>query len=199
MTVLPPMAQIAADVYAGLAPIAVGDDQRGYPLAILVGAVGEMFRDVEDLVRAQPGREPYQQAFDIDAAPAWLYPWLGQVVGVRDISGLSASAQQAKIIAEAGFYRGSTPALQAAIAATLTGTQTVRVIERTSDAWTLTAVTNPSETPNPTLTNQIAQQAKVAMTLLTVIQSSVPLIDQGGRTIDASLNTIDSAALSDIT
>jgi hypothetical protein len=193
------MSQFGQDLYATLTPLAVGDDQRGFPVAILCGAFGEMFKDVEQVARAQPGREPYQQAFDINAAPTWLYPWLGQVVGVRDINGLSPALQKAKIIAEAGFYRGSVAALQAAIAATLTGTQTVRVVERTPDAWSLSAVTNPSETPNPTLTGKVAQAAKLAMVVLSVNQSSVPIVDQGTRTIDAATNTIDGAALSDIT
>jgi hypothetical protein len=153
---------------------------------------------VEQVARAQPGREPYQQAFDINAAPTWLYPWLGQVVGVRDINGLSPALQKAKIIAEAGFYRGSVAALQAAIAATLTGTQAVRVTERTPDAWSLAVVTNPSETPNPTLSGQVAQAAKLAMLVLTFNQTNLPIVDQGSKTIDAGTATIDTAAITDI-
>ena len=184
-----------------LSPIATGDDQRGYPLATWFGAIGTMFGDVEDLVRSRPGRQPWQQAFDINQAPTWLYPWLGQVVGVRDLNGLTASQQQAKIIAEAGFYRASVSALKAAVATTLTGTQAVRVVERSSDPRTIEVITNTSETPNPTLTAQVAQANKRAMLVMTVVASDIPLVDEGTRTIDAAAvaATVDGAVLADVT
>lgn len=201
------MTQFGADMYAALAPIAAGDDQRGYPLAVICGAFGEMFKDVEEVARARPGREPYQQVFDIngdpdngiDGTPEFLYPWLAQIPGVRDINGLAPADQKAAILAEAGFYRGSVGAMVAKVAQTLAGSQRVRVVERASDAWTMELITSPRETPNPALTARVAEAAKVAMNLLTVIQSDLPIIDEGTRTIDASTGTIDTAQLSDVT
>lgn len=199
LTAPPPMSSFGQAAYDWLEPIAPDDDQRGYVLAIICGGIGAMFSDVEQLVRAQPGRQPWQQAFDIDACPDFQIPWLGQVAGVPVTPGIDPVAQRAQVKADAGFWRGGVSSLLLATLATLTGMQRQRLTERSSDAWTMLLTTDPADTPDPTATNLAAQAAKVAGLSLTVIQSSVPLIDEGTRTIDASTATIDTATITDIT
>lgn len=191
--------QFADDVYALLEPVAKWDEAQGWPLLAFVSALSEPFRQVEELVRARPGRDPWQQAFDIYTCPDWWVPWLGQWVGVEANSPLGADAQRQQVIAEGGFKRGRPATIIAAVQATLTGTQKVRLLERSLDAWTVSLFTDPAETPNPALTNKAAQDAKPAGLILTVSQRSVPIIDEGTRTIDSTPATIDAALLADVT
>jgi hypothetical protein len=199
MTALPPMTAFAQGMYDWLEPIRTGDDAKDYVLAVICGGYGEMFRDVEELVRAQPGRQPWQQAFDIDACPDFQIPWLGQLVGVSVVTGVPAAAQRAQVKAEAGFWRGTVTGLLGAVIQTLTGGLRAHLTERSSDAWTMLLTTDTRDTPSPTLTNNAAQAAKAAALLLTVSQTTVPLIDEGTRTIDASAGVINTATLADIT
>ncbi len=195
----PPVTQIAQDAYDWLGPVQADDPARGWPLLAFMGGIGEMFREVEQLVRARPGREPWQQAFDINQCPDFQVPWLGQMVGQRVTVSAPATVQRQQVSAEGGFKRGRPATLVAVVQSTLTGTRGVSLTERVSDAWTMTVVTDPAETPNVTVTAAAAQRAKVAGLVLTVLQSSVPIVDQGTRSIDASTGTIETAVLLDIT
>lgn len=195
----PPTTQIAADAYNRLEPVWAGDDQRGYPLLTFLGGIGEAFRDVEEIARAQPGREPYQQAYDIDLAPDWFLPFLGMFVGVAVTPNASPEVQRQQIRAEGGFIRGRVSTLVAVVQATLTGAQRVRVSERYTDAWTIDVQTYPSETPHTTVTANAARAAKAAGLVMTVGTRSLPEIDDGTRTIDAAGSvTINAATFADV-
>lgn len=195
----PPVTQIAQDAYDWLSPIQADDAARGYPLLAFLGGIGEMFREVEQLVRARPGRDPWQQAFNIDACPDFQVAWLGQMVGQRVSASDTPDAQRAQIKAQGGFKRGRPSTLVANVQATLTGMQRVQLIERSADAWTMTIVTDPTETPNTAATNAAAQSAKAAALVLTMLQSSTPFWFQGSRTFAAAPNTFASATLSQVT
>lgn len=201
----PPMTQIAADAYALAEPLCGPEAVNGFPIAVLFGGIGEMFRDVETLVRARPGREPWQQAFDIDAPgggmPTFEYPWFGQIFGVRDLVGLTTAQQYTKIKQQQAIYRGGIDALKSAVAATLSPPASVAVIEGNPDADHITVIVDPAQVTDITKTTQAANAAKLFGLLLTIVQSSLPIIDQGTRTIDAATAavTIDGATLADIT
>lgn len=194
----PTTTQIAADAYARLEPIWAGDDQRGYPLLTFLGGIGEAFRQVEEIARAQPGREPYQQAYDIDLAPDWFLPFLGQFVGVQVTPGADPVVQRQQVRAEGGFIRGRPSTLVSAVQATLTGAQRVRLTERYTDAWTIDVQTYPTETPDTTATANAARAAKAAGLVMTVGTRSIPLVDDGTRTVDAGTATVDTATFADV-
>jgi hypothetical protein len=157
-----------------------------------------MFREVEELVRARPGRQPWQQAFDIVACPDFQVPWLGQCIGVRVTPGIAPTLQRAEVTADAGMWRAGASSLTGATASTLTGAQRQRLTQRSSDAWTMLLTTDPADTPDPAATNRAAQAAKAAGLLLTVAQSSVPLIDEFVRPIDSITGVIDTLAITDV-
>lgn len=196
----PPLNQFGQDLYDRLQPIQGDDESTGWVLACICGAIGIMYDEVEQLVRARAGRQPWQQAFDINQAPDFHIPWLGQCIGVRVTPGISAMLQRAQVRADAGFYRGGIDSLVSSIQETLTGSKAVLVIPRAgADAWQLEAFTNTAETPDPTATNNAGQAAKVAGLILTVSQRDVPVVDDATRTVDASTGTCDSATFADIT
>lgn len=194
----PPTTQLAADAYARLEPVWAHDDQRGWPLLAFLGGLGEAFRDGEEIARAQPGREPYQQAFDIDRCPTRLLPFLGQFVGVPVNATASDLEQRTQIRAEGGFARGRPLTMLSAVQATLTGSKRARLTERSADAWTILITTDPADTPDTAQTNRAAQAVKPAGDLLTVTQASVPLIDEFVRPIDSITATIDTLAITDV-
>jgi hypothetical protein len=194
----PPTTQLAADAYALLEPVWAGDDQRGYPLLTFLGGLGEAFRQVEEIARAQQGREPYQQAYDIDRAPDWFLPFLGQFVGVPVVPGADPSVQRQQIRAEAGFVRGRPSTLVSAVQATLTGMQRVELRERFTDAWTIDVRTLMAETPDTTKTANAAQAAKATGLVMTVGTRSIPLVDDGTKTVDLGTATVDTATFTDV-
>lgn len=194
----PPTTQFAADTYARLEPVWAHDDLRGYPLLAFLGGLGEAFREGEEIARAQPGREPYQQAYDIDRCPTIILPLLGQMVGVSVNTALSDAGQRTQIRAEGGFVRGRPATMLSAVQATLTGSKRARLTERSADAWTILITTDPADTPDSAATNRAGQAAKPAGDLLTVSQSSTPLIDEALRIIDSATGVIDTAAFTDV-
>jgi len=193
------MNQMAADGYALLAPVADQDAALGYPLRALCGAIGQCFDEGEQLFRARPGRDAWQQALDPTACPDFLLPWLGQLVGVAVTPNVSPAVQRNQVIAEPGFQRGRPSALKAAVQATLTGTKVVVVQERFGDAWTLKVSTITGETPNPTATNKAIQASKAAGLITGPgTLGSLPHIDDALRTIDLASGTIDAATLANV-
>lgn len=190
----------ADEVYAKLAPVAITDADLGYPLLHFIVALSRMFVKVEELARSSdPDLPAWSQALDVDRVPDYGLAFLGQFVGVRLIAGDTAAASRLRIKSTDGFKRGTPAALISAVQATLTGTKRVRLTERTSSAYTELVVTDPAETPNPTATGIAAQAAKAAGLVLTYSTSSVPLIDEGTRQINAAAGTIDAATLANIT
>lgn len=194
-----PATQMAADAYAYLEPIADQDPDNGWVLMILCAGLGELFREVEDVARAQPGRQPYQQAYDIDQCPDWLLGWLGQFVGVPWTDYSDAAAKRQQVRAETGFYRGSVPNLMAAVIATQTPPGRASIVERTPDAWGIQVLFDPNFTPDVSALTQAAQAATAAALALTVTSTTMVTIDQAGRTIDSGTATIDTAELGDVT
>lgn len=194
----PPVTQFAQDAYNRLEPIWAGDDQRGYPLLAFIGGLGEAFRQGEEAARALPGQQPYQQCWHIDQCPEWLLPFLGQAVGVTVSASDSPDVQREQIRAEGGFARGRPSTLKAAVQKTLTGLQRLRVTERYTDAWTIDVQTYPAETPDTAATIAAAVAATAAGLVLTTGTRDLPIIDDGGRTIDAGTSTINAAGFSDI-
>jgi hypothetical protein len=154
VTPRPVAGSFADDVYDGeLGPLAFADPALGWPLLVLVGAIGQMFQRVQDLARDDADGNPgWSVILDIDRAPTEGLPWLGQFLGVRPTVGLTDAQQRAAIRGPAGFARGTPAAMVAAAQATLVGGKQVVLIERdasTADPpYNLTVQTYVTETPS---------------------------------------------------
>jgi hypothetical protein len=201
MTFTAPISQFGQDAYDYLEPLWADDDQRGYPLKTLIAGLSEAFRQVEEVARAQPGRDPYQQAWDITRCPDYLLPFFGQAVGNPVTPGADPDVQRAQISAELNFYRGSLQNLIAAAAANQTQPNRTTVIERLSDAWTISVAYDPLYTPDvAAYTNAIKAAIPWALGL-TIHSASIPLFAEGSRIPDTLASTVlfDTATLAQIT
>lgn len=198
---LPPLNQFATDAYAYLEPIADQDEALGYPLAALIGGLGMAFDQVEQVARAQPGRQPYQQVYDITRTPDFMLGWLGQFVGVPWTAYTDAVAKRQQVMAEVNFYRGSIPNLIAAALAQQTAPNRTTVTERVGDAWGIDVAYDPAYTPDVTAYEQAVIAAIPWALALTIVSASVPLFDEGTLIPDTLSSSIhfDTATLAQIT
>lgn len=199
---LPPLNQMGADAYAYLEPVADQDQAYGYVLAALVGGLCMAFDQTEQVARAQPGRQPYQQVYDIDECPDFMLGWLGQFVGVPYSAYADAVAKRQQVRAEQGFYRGSIANLLAAAAAQQTAPNRTTVLERNPDAWGIAVAYDPASTPDVTAYDQAVSAAVAWGLALTITSGTQPLFEQASATKTfegvASTVTFESAALSDL-
>lgn len=177
-----------------------GDDQRGWPLLILLGAIGHAFGPLHDLVRDTDDGPGWSAALDPARAPSWALPWLAQFAGVRLTDGLAEAQQRAQITDPPAFERGTKDAMIAAAAPTLAGSAPViRFYERNPGPYEILVVTSTGATPDPAGTLRALRSQKPAGLILTHLVSDAPLIDEGTLTINAVSATIDDATLADVT
>lgn len=101
--------------------------------------------------------------------PVEALPWLAQFVG-QQLTGADPEAWRAQIASPSNWLRGTVAAMKASVAATLTGTRTVLVLERTTDEAHFTVATYIDETPVPALTALAAQYQKPGGLIMTVTQ-----------------------------
>ncbi len=197
-----PEVPAAAEVlYAELAVSQPGDDTRGWPLLILLGAVGHALGPrLYDLVRDTGDVPGWTSALSPSDAPSWVLPWLAQFAGVWLTPGIVEEQQRAQITSPTAFERGSEDAMTGAAKPTLTSDDPqVRFYERNPGPYGLLVRTSTAETPDPVATLAALRSQKPAGLILTYVVSDEPLINEGTRTIDASTGTIDTATLADIT
>lgn len=188
----------ARDLYRGLEPLAVPQPTYDPILRGWCNAVGSMFREVEECVRATDTQDLWRRVLDVDTCPGFLLPFLGQCVGVRVKEGTEEEQRQ-QIREESAYRRGRPSAIIAAVESTLTGAKRVRLVERSESAWTMEVITEPEETPNIAFTEAAGRLAKPGGIVMTFVLSSLPLINEGTRTIDASEGIINTATLANIT
>lgn len=184
---------MADEVYAKVEPIAAEDAQYGYPTRALVRAIGSMFGQVEETIRADATHNAWTAPLDVNRCPAYLLPWMGQAVGVAVTPGTTTAEMRAQISEEGAWKRGWLTTWLAIIGTTLTGTKRIRLTERSSGAWQALIVTKPSETPSASTTERVGNANKPVGLVVTYSQSEVPLIDEGGKTIDSVAFSIDTA------
>lgn len=130
------MTPTAQELYDRLGPWKQADDGT---LAALVASLADQWDSVAQIVSDSDDGPGWSAALDVDRCPSWLLPWLGQWVGVRVPAGADADTMRSAIRNEAGFARGTLVALQAAAAKYLKPGYTIQILERTDDAYTLTA------------------------------------------------------------
>lgn len=199
MSPAPALGSVGADLYDANEALAFDDPANDYALAILCEAIGRMYQEVADLSEDRDGRPGWAILVDVETTPANALPWLAQIPGVQLTQGASVAQQRDEVRLRSGQARCRPATMVAAAAATLTGTKSVRILERTSSAWTLTVITRTAETPNPAATLAALMSQKVGGDILTHSVSDAPLIDEGTRTINAATAVINNAVLGDIT
>jgi hypothetical protein len=146
-----PMTRLASEVYAMLEPYAEQDAAYGWALRSLVESITKMYTDVDELVRTSADGDdpPWSAAMDATRVPTEGMAWLGQLIGVTVLPADSFDISRQKLASAAtGIRRGSLVQMKLAAQQLLTGTQTVVVSERTSDAWHFAVRTRVSETPS---------------------------------------------------
>jgi hypothetical protein len=130
-------------------PWAHADSDSGSPLAWMCAAIGAQFADVDAIVRTDDNGVPgWARLFNPATAPEARLEWLAQwIPGVPSIDGLPGDEQRLLLVPNAN-QAGTPASIVAAVRPLLTGTQTVRLVERTTSAYRHTVVVATSETPD---------------------------------------------------
>ncbi len=125
-------------------------------LVIYITALGGMLDTVAGIVSDQgdptdPSYVPgWSTLLDPNACPDMFLPFLAQFNGTQVPPGTSDAQARAIIKAESGFQRGTGPSIMGAAKITLTGTQSVFLLERraangSADAYHFVLVVRPEE------------------------------------------------------
>jgi hypothetical protein len=150
----PAVPDVAGYWYDELAVTQPGDEARGWPLLLLVGAMGVAFGESHDLAR-----DP-EQLLDPDRIPAEHLDWLAQFAGVGTPDGTPEANTRAAINSPPAFQRGTVEAIREAARAgegpgsALTGNQSVNLLEREGGSKKVLVITYESETPDEDATRR---------------------------------------------
>lgn len=129
---------------------------------------------------------------DVDVAPEWALPWLGQFVGVRTIDSLDVETQRLRIKEVSGFHRGTPASIIAAARQYLTGNRNVELYERDGSTWRFRLRTYTAETPYPDKVRAAVEAVKPAgVVFVYELQNGID-IDHLVGTIDGLPGTISS-------
>lgn len=149
------------------------DDEQGgaldQPLKRYLSGIGDELDDlvvlIDRLAHTEDGLAASDLADPADADAAWL-PWLAQLVGV-DTETMSVPEMRVAIAAT-NFRAGTRAGIIEAVAGTLTGTKRVTLHRHVDgDPWQLFVDTWAAETPDPDLTDAVAEGQKPAGVALT--------------------------------
>src|SRR4051812_29363271 len=102
----PTVPQVAEHLYEELAVSQPGDEGRGWPLLILLGALGKALGPPHDLVRDSEDGPGYSALMDPGRTPVWALPYTAQFAGVRLTPGITEAEQRAEITSPPAFQRG---------------------------------------------------------------------------------------------
>lgn len=201
----PVVPDVAEVIYNELEVAQPGDDKRGWPLLILVGAFGTMMGRVAEVVRDNAQGYGWTMLLDPARCPAWALVWLSQYAGVRRKvqAAPDEATQRALIISPPTFSRGTRRAIKDATALTLTGTRTVRLISPVNgNPYRRVVITAESETPDPAAAAAAARSQTPFWVLEEDYTSSAPLLPllmEYTRPLSAVTATLASATLADVT
>lgn len=162
-------------LYDRLAPWAVYDsDATGWPVATVCAAAGAQLDQI--FTASETGLD----ALDAPAtAPVWYLEHLAMKAGVGVAAGWAEQDLRALIRDRPAERRGTRAAMIAAAQVTLTGSRTVRLVEKAGgDAYALTAITRTAETPDPSATEAALLAAKPVGLVLTYVVSDSPVWDE---------------------
>jgi hypothetical protein len=156
----PDVPAVAEEFYRELGQTQPADEANGWPLLLLLGAVGSVIGRIHDLVRdTVGGRLGWTTILNPDLTPAWALRWLGRnFVGVELDERLDETAQRVLVASPPAFSRGTKSGMSQAMAVTLTGGKHTTVYENIAgNPYRLVAISYAVETPDPTATNAAAQ------------------------------------------
>lgn len=191
----------AAHLFQQIAPVAQDDEANGDAAAHLCAVLMAPVELISRIAADNADRPGWAQAVDVDNAPAQLLPWLGQFNGTPLQPGEPEEEQRRKIREARGSHRGTPAAVISDLKATLTGTQSVTLVERDGNNFENLFATLTAETPHEALSLAAItnRQTKPLGVINLLVTSAGPLIDEGTETIDTSTGVIDTATLEDIT
>jgi hypothetical protein len=193
------MGSVGAELLDANEPLAFDDPANGWAFGHLCQAIGLMWQEVADLSEDRGSRPGWAALVDVETAPADALAWLAQIPGVKLTLRATEAAQRDEVRRASGQAVGRPASMIAKAQTTLTGSKTVRLVERSSSAWQITVITRTTETPNPAATLAALMSEKPGADILIHVVSNAPVIDEGTRTIDAAAGTIDTATLANIT
>jgi hypothetical protein len=150
-----------------------GDDRRGWPARMFIGAVARALGPLFDLVRDTDDGPGWSAVLSDERAPVWALPWLAQFAGVTLSPGLTEAQQRQRVCSPPSFDRGTFDGMVAAIGQTLTASRYVFALERQGSPYRITIVTRTSETPNAAVTLAAAKSQKPAGLVLTHVVTAV--------------------------
>lgn len=177
-----------------------GDEQRSWPLKILIGGLFHPMRVLHDLVSDSDGGPGWSALVDPQRTPSPRFT--GQLNGVRVTEGASDAQQRGEIENAAGLLRGGPDEMAGAMKLTLDDPETgiVTIYERVSTAYRMIAVSYDSQTSNPAATEVAARSQKPAGLLLEYrndrgwsvghLEAAYPLPDDLAD-VEAAFATID--------
>lgn len=154
---------------ADFQPYLVDDDGS---LQTFLQALSGGFEQIDSVIRDTDDGPGWSALLDANRCPVWALRWLGQLVGVAIVPGTPEEAARNAIRTPAGWRRGTPQAIIDAVRPTLTGTQTVILLERDTDAYHLTVATFTDETPDTAATEAAALSQKPAGLLMDVVTTA---------------------------
>jgi hypothetical protein len=183
----------AAYLYQQLAPMAGDDAANGYATAHLCAVLMKPVELVSALALADGEKPGWRKVQDVDDCPAQLLPWLGQFNGTPLDDTEPEEEARRKIREARGSHRGTTRAIVSDVKATLTGTQSVDLIERDGGPFENLVITRTSETPSEaaTLAALNNRQTKPLGATYSLVVGGSIVIDELIGTIDVQVGTID--------
>lgn len=189
---------IAERMQAQLAPYAEADPD-GLLDAFAAGFAAPL--EICDVARDTDTHIAWGTVLDPDAADARLLPWLAQFSGDQLLPSDTVQQRRDRLTSPSNFYRGTVEAIKAEIQPTLTGTQTVLVLERVGgNEFAMTVVTRTAETPNPAVAQAAGRRQIAPWLIASFVVSDDPIWDEATRTWDAvgAAETWDTIALGDV-
>jgi hypothetical protein len=195
----PAVAPAAQELYDRLAPVyGVDDETHGWALLRLVEAFIAGWEFPSELL-ATDTHLPWAVLLDADACPDEGLPWLAWILGIV-VRGETTEQLRALCRDRPAAKRATPDAMRAAVATALTGTRTVRYLERSGGPFEDTIVTRTAETPDPAAVVKAAEPQRRVATVLSFVQSDDALWADGSHTWDAvdAGATWDTVALSDL-
>ena len=129
----------------------------------------------------------------------WALPWLAWILGIV-VRGESAEQLRALCRDRPPAKRGTPDAMRAAAGVPLTGTRTVRYLERANGPFEDTIATFPSETPDPAAVLRSAEPQRRVGSVLTHVATDDVLWAEASFTWDQVDDAVtwDTVALGDV-
>jgi hypothetical protein len=195
----PTVGAAAQELYDGLASIYGADDEaNGWALLRLCEAFAAGLEQLQGLL-GDDSLLPWAILFDADQCPDEYLPWLAWVLGIV-VRGETGDTLRALVRDRPPAKRGTPDAMRAAAASALTGTQTVRYLERANGPFEDTIVTLAAETPDPAAVVRAAEPQRRAFSVLTHVVTDDVLWADATLTWDQVDDTVtwDTVALGDV-